>query len=79
MRYLFTPGCGVPVVISGHLNLTGAEASMNLFEKLTPAETRRLASFLSSVAAPADSLTIMELKGFLFALCCAPHLLLMPR
>ncbi len=48
---------------------------MNLFEKLTPAETRRLASFLSSVAAPADSLTLMELKGFLFALCCAPTMI----
>jgi yecA family protein len=48
---------------------------MNLFEKLTPAETRRLASFLSSVAAPADSLTLMELRGFLFALCCAPAMI----
>lgn len=45
---------------------------MNLFKKLSAAETRRLAAFLESVACPPDTMNIMEIKGFLFGVCCAP-------
>lgn len=47
---------------------------MNLFKKLSAAESKRLAAFLESVASPPDTMTLMEVKGFLFALCCAPAL-----
>ncbi len=45
---------------------------MNLFKKLSTAEARRLTAFLESVACPPDTMSLMEIKGFLFALCCAP-------
>src|SRR5690606_26079253 len=47
---------------------------MNLFKKLSAAEAKRLAAFLESVACPPDTMSLMELKGFLFSLCCAPVL-----
>lgn len=47
---------------------------MNLFKKLSTAENRRLAAFLESVACPPDTMSLMEIKGFLFAVCCAPVL-----
>lgn len=45
---------------------------MNLFKKLSTAEARRLSAFLESVACPPDTMSLMEIKGFLFAVCCAP-------
>lgn len=47
---------------------------MNLFKKLSTAENRRLAAFLESVACPPDTMNLLEVKGFLFAVCCAPVL-----
>lgn len=47
---------------------------MNLFKKLSTAESRRLAAFLESVACPPDTMSLMEIRGFLFAVCCAPVL-----
>ena len=44
-------------------------------EKLSPAEARKLSGFLRSKRAPKGSLTLNQLKGYLFCICTTPELL----
>ena len=42
---------------------------------LSATETRKLADFLQSGSVPANTLTIHQLQGFLFNICCTPLML----
>jgi yecA family protein len=44
-------------------------------EKLSPAEARKLSGFLRSKRAPEGTLTLNQLKGYLFCICTTPELL----
>lgn len=44
-------------------------------EKFTPSDARKLGGFLRSKRAPEGSLTLNQLKGYLFCICTTPELL----